>query len=126
MTADQGYSDQGYGDQGYGDQGYGDQGYSGPGNGALGNGGPGNGEQTRSGLPVRVPRANLAPGLADTPRRTDITRPSHQPDRHELQPPGQQWAHRTPDIARSRLSGFQRGVRRGKSQTPSAGEGIDR
>jgi signal transduction histidine kinase len=103
------------------DQGYGDQGYGAPGNGA-----PGNGEQTRSGLPVRVPRANLAPGLADTTRRTDITRPSHQPDRHELQPPGQQWAHRTPDIARSRLSGFQRGVRRGKSQTPSAGEGIDR
>jgi Histidine kinase-, DNA gyrase B-, and HSP90-like ATPase len=101
MTAGQGRADQGHSEQGLG-------------------------EQTRSGLPLRVPRANLAPGLADTTRRTDITRSSYQPDHHEPQTPGQQWAHRTPDIARSRLSGFQRGVRRGKSQTPSAGEGIDR
>ncbi len=141
MTANQGYDAQGngghaydaqgngghaYGEQGYGEQGNGGHGYGGHGYGEQGNGSQGNGEQTRSGLPVRVPRANLAPGLADTTRRTDITRPSHQPDHHESPSPHQQWAHRTPDIARSRLSGFQRGVRRGKSQTPSAGEGIDR
>ena len=86
----------------------------------------GSGEQTRHGLPLRVPQANLAHGLADGIRRADASRPGHLPGHHELQAPGQQWPHRSPDIARSRLSGFQRGVRRGKSQTPTAGEGIDR
>jgi hypothetical protein len=86
----------------------------------------GGGEQTSTGLPVRVPRANLAQGLADTGRRADATAPGYQPDHHEPHNTGPQWAHRSPDIARSRLSGFQRGSRRGKSQIPSAGEGIDR
>jgi hypothetical protein len=85
------------------------------------------GDQTSSGLPMRVPLANLMPGSIDNPRQAGST-PGFQADRRETQPSAHGLPQRTPDIARSRLSGFQRGVRRGKSQTttPRAGEGSDR
>jgi signal transduction histidine kinase len=80
-----------------------------------------------SGLPLRVPQANLIPGSVDGARQGDAVAPGHQPDHREAQAPAQSWPpQRSPDIARSRLSGFQSGVRRGKSQTPRAGEGTDR
>jgi hypothetical protein len=80
------------------------------------------GDQTSSGLPLRVPLANLIPGSIDNTRQAGSTRQAFQ----GAQPPAQSWQERTPEIARSRMSGFQRGVRRGKSQTPRAGEGTDR
>ena len=85
------------------------------------------GSQTRNGLPVRVPRANLLPGSVDGARQPDTVAPGYQADRREARTPTQSWQpQRSPDIARSRLSGFQSGVRRGQSQTPRAGEGSDR
>jgi signal transduction histidine kinase len=50
------------------------------------------GDQTAAGLPLRVPKANLLPGSAAQQART--------------------LPRRSPDMARSRLSGFQRGARR--------------
>ena len=87
---------------------------------------PARGDQTAAGLPMRVPRANLMPGSVDSARRADTSMPGYQADRREPSLPVSAWPQRSPDIARSRMSGFQRGVRRGKSQTPGAGEGIDR
>jgi signal transduction histidine kinase len=87
---------------------------------------PVRGEQTGSGLPVRVPQANLMPGSIDGARPADTAMPGYRADHHDSHPPGQQWPHRSPEIARTRLSGFQRGVRRGRPQTPYAGEGSDR
>jgi hypothetical protein len=88
---------------------------------------PARGDYTGSGLPVRVPQANLMPGSMDGVRQGDTVVPGYQADPREAQPFAQSWApQRSPDIARSRLSGFQSGVRRAKSQTPRAGEGSDR
>jgi hypothetical protein len=89
---------------------------------------PVHGDQTASGLPLRVPLANLIPGSMDATRQAGNGTPGHQADGRETPPPTQGWQPRTPEIARSRLSGFQRGVRRGKSQqtTPRVGEGSDR
>jgi signal transduction histidine kinase len=85
------------------------------------------GDQTSSGLPVRVPRANLFPGSVDGARQADTVAPGYQADRREAQAPAQSWPpQRSPDIAHSRLRGFQSGVRRGQSQTPRGGEGSDR
>jgi hypothetical protein len=88
---------------------------------------PARGNPTSSGLPLRVPQANLFPGAMDGTRQAETFAPDYGPDRSEAQTPTQSWPpQRSPDIARSRLSGFQSGVRRGKSQTPRAGEGSDR
>jgi signal transduction histidine kinase len=88
---------------------------------------PVRGNQTSSGLPLRVPQANLIPGSMDGARQADTVAPGNQADRREAQAAAQSWQpQRSPDIVRSRLSGFQSGVRRGKSQTPHAGEESDR
>ena len=82
---------------------------------------PVRGDRTVAGMPVRVPHANLLPGSADGGQRA-ASRPA---DGHE----GQTLAmlpQRTPETARSRLSGFQRGGRRAEGQTPHAGERTDR
>jgi signal transduction histidine kinase len=89
------------------------------------------GEQMIAGLPVRVPQANLIPGSAGGARRagggeTGRSSDSHSPDSYETQPFAPPRPQRSPDTARSRLSGFQRGVRRGKTQISGAGEGADR
>jgi hypothetical protein len=95
-------------------------------------------DQTASGLPVRVPRANMpsgaggggngaADGQAGPPRapgngRTAATGPGSANSGHTL-------PRRSPDQARSRLAGFQRGTRRAEGQggsggqAPRAGEG---
>jgi hypothetical protein len=79
---------------------------------------PVRGDHTAAGLPVRVPRANLIPGSAGGGRAGSgaIGRPA---DGHET-------PERSPDMARSRLGGFQGGIRRAKSQEPGAGEEADR
>jgi signal transduction histidine kinase len=113
-------------------------------------------EQTRAGLPVRVPQASLPPGISpaggagsdsagsdsadsdsarsDSARsdsaRSDSADPrrgasrGYVPGRHatERSSPRQ----RSPEQARSTLSGFQRGSRRAKDAGPGAGEGAGR
>ncbi len=80
---------------------------------------PVHGDQTAAGLPVRIPRANLIPGSVG--HRAD----SRAADGHGAQAPAASRPPRSPDLARNRLSGFQRGTRRAKGQTPRAGEGAD-
>jgi hypothetical protein len=67
---------------------------------------PSAGDTTQAGLPRRVPRANLVPGSvgggggdaeADAPTRS-------------------------PDVARTRMASFQRGVREGRAATPQTEE----
>ena len=93
---------------------------------------PVRGEQTSAGLPMRVPKANLIPGSAPGARAgrpddgglaasTMSAGRGNEP--HSLTAPLPQ---RSPEQARSRLSGFQRGARRAESQPPRAGEGTDR
>ena len=101
---------------------------------------PVRGDQTAAGLPVRVPRANLISGSAGSHRagngatsRPPDGRPGdgRSSDSRASAGRGAQAtpaarAPRSPDLARNRLSGFQRGTRRAKGQTPHAGEGADR
>ena len=96
---------------------------------------PVHGDHTPAGLPVRVPRANLIPGSAGGHRagsgatsRPPDGRPadSRPADGRGAQAASAARAPRSPELARSRLSGFQRGTRRAKGQKPHAGEGADR
>jgi hypothetical protein len=70
---------------------------------------------TRSGLPRRVPRANLAPGILATqaeqepPAPVDLDRPPAT----DLPPTGRA---RSPDEVRSMLSSYRSGVERGRGQ----------
>jgi len=83
---------------------------------------PVRGDQTAAGLPVRIPRANLLPGSAGGPRAGSGAsgRPADGPTPPASRPP------RSPEVARNRLSGFQRGGQRAKAQAPRAGEEADR
>src|SRR5579875_2648904 len=85
---------------------------------------PARGGETSAGLPIRVPKANLIPGsAADAAPGAGNGRTAVRPgNSQEAQPLPQ----RSPEMARSRLSGFQRGARRAESQAPRAGEGTDR
>ena len=90
---------------------------------------PVRGDHTAAGLPVRVPRANLIAGSAGGHRAGGATsRPadSRPGDGRGTQTAPAARAPRSPELARNRLSGFQRGTRRAKGQTPRAGEGADR
>jgi hypothetical protein len=75
---------------------------------------------------MRVPRANLLPGSAGGAHRASSVPAGRPAVGYEPHVPAALWSQRSPDIARSRLSGFQSGVRRAKSETPRAGEGADR
>jgi signal transduction histidine kinase len=86
---------------------------------------PVRGDTTAAGLPTRVPRANLIPGSATggSPSQGGATSrpgPGSGPEVPALTTP------RSPDLARSRLSGFQRGARRAKEPTPDSEQGADR
>jgi len=85
---------------------------------------PVHGDHTAAGLPVRVPRANLIAGSAGSHRAGGAT--SRPADGRGTQTAPAARAPRSPELARNRLSGFQRGTRRAKGQTPRAGEGADR
>jgi signal transduction histidine kinase len=82
-------------------------------------------DRTINGLPVRLPRANLLRGSAGgRPADNGVTgRPS---DQHEAQAPATPQPQRSPEMARSLLSGFQRGGHRAEGQAPGTGEGSDR
>jgi len=86
---------------------------------------PVRGDFTSAGLPTRVPRANLIPGSAGG-GRSAAGAPSRPGSGPEGQTPITPRSPRSPDVARSRLSGFQRGGRRAKGATPDDGEGADR
>ncbi len=75
---------------------------------------PVRGDFTAAGLPTRVPQANLLPGSA---AGGGTSRPESWP---EAQAPTTPRPPRSPDVARSRLSGFQLGARRAKGLSPSA------
>jgi len=76
-------------------------------------------DRTVAGMPVRIPRANLLPGSADGGQRTA----GLPTGGHEAQPTAQR--PRSPERARSRLAGFQRGARRAEGETARTGEGPD-
>jgi signal transduction histidine kinase len=89
---------------------------------------PVQGDQTSAGLPMRVPKANLIPGSAPGAHGGPgdgnglaAARPGGSSETLSAPLP-----QRSPELARSRLSGFQRGARRAESQSPRAGEGTDR
>jgi signal transduction histidine kinase len=89
---------------------------------------PVRGDVTAAGLPTRVPQANLIPGSAGGGRAPGSGGTSRPGAGHETQAPTTPRSPRSPDVARSRLSGFQRGVRRAKGSSPSAtdsGEGSE-
>ena len=86
---------------------------------------PVRGDVTSAGLPTRVPQANLIPGSAAGGRSAGANAPS-RPGSGPAQAPITPRSPRSPDVARNRLSGFQRGVRRAKGLTPDDGEGADR
>jgi signal transduction histidine kinase len=87
---------------------------------------PVRGDQTTAGLPVRVPQANLLPGSAGGGAHRAGGAGSRPGGGHGAQAPAGSRPPQSPDLARNRLSGFQRGVRRAKERTPRAGEGSDR
>ena len=83
------------------------------------------GSQTAAGLPVRVPQANLIPGSAGRSRPADgngVAALSHAARGYEAPDPLPQ---QSAELARSRLSGFQRGARRAESQQHYGGERTD-
>jgi signal transduction histidine kinase len=87
---------------------------------------PVRGDVTSAGLPTRVPQANLIPGSAGGGRAAGAGGTSRPGSGPEGQAPITPRSPRSPDVARNRLSGFQRGVRRAKGLTPDDGEGADR
>jgi hypothetical protein len=89
---------------------------------------PVQGDQTSAGLPLRVPKANLIPGSAPGTRDGVGTGAASRLGGTSNEQPtlSAPLPQRSPDLARSRLSGFQRGARRAESQPPRAGEGTDR
>jgi len=83
------------------------------------------GSQTPAGLPVRVPQANLIPGSAGRSRPAEANGAaalSHAARGYEAPDPLPQ---QSAELARSRLSGFQRGARRAESQQQYGGERTD-
>ena len=87
---------------------------------------PVRGDSTVSGLPIRVPQANLIPGSAGGSPQASFRITGRLADSNEAQTPAALRSQRSPEMARSRLSGFQRGTRRAEGQTPGTGEGADR
>ena len=70
---------------------------------------PAAGETTQAGLPRRVPRANLVPGSVGSGGQGSQDAVAEAPAR-------------SADVARSRMSSFQRGVREGRAAAPQTEE----
>jgi hypothetical protein len=87
---------------------------------------PVRGEGTIAGMPVRVPRANLIRGSAGGGRRADGGTSRHPAVGPRVQPPAAPATKRSPEMARSLLSGFQRGADRAAQRAPAPEEGADR
>ena len=75
---------------------------------------PAAGETTQAGLPRRVPRANLVPGSVGGGNGGQGSAGSPEA---EAEAPV-----RSPDVARSRMASFQRGVREGRAAAPETEE----
>jgi signal transduction histidine kinase len=78
---------------------------------------PVRGDNTAAGLPRRVPQANLLPGSVGG-RHAASGVSSRSADGPDTQAPEAARRRRSPEMARSRLSGFQSGARRAQGQTP--------
>ena len=76
---------------------------------------PVRGDRTIAGMPVRIPRANLLPGSAGGRQPPD----GRLGDGDQEQTPATP-RPRSPEAARSRLAGFQRGSRRAEGRASSA------
>ena len=84
------------------------------------------GEQTQAGLPMRIPKANLIPGSASGgPGSGPAGAAGGGGSGDEMPTLSAPLPQRSPEMAASRLSGFQRGARRAEGQT-RAGEGTPR
>jgi signal transduction histidine kinase len=91
---------------------------------------PSRADQTATGLPVRVPKANLPPGTGGAaPAGGQPGLPTRTPGGSRPQGTGPGSANggallpqRSPEQARSRLAGFQRGTRRAEGQGGSGGQ----
>jgi len=93
---------------------------------------PIHGDRTAAGLPVRVPKANLLPGSAGPvgPGHGGPNGPGGGPQDGpggtirdpQTQTQAQALPRRSPETARSRLGGFQRGARRAEGRRTSAEE----
>jgi hypothetical protein len=103
---------------------------AGPGPGS-GGASPVQGDRTATGLPVRVPKASMDP-RAPAPAGGAVSSPSGSEGRQGTAAGGKLLPQRSPEHARSRLAGFQRGTRRAEVQggdggrPPRAGEGAER
>jgi signal transduction histidine kinase len=101
---------------------------AGPGSGGAS---PVQGDRTATGLPVRVPKASMDP-RAPAPAGGAVSSPSGSEGRQGTAAGGKLLPQRSPEHARSRLAGFQRGTRRAEVQggdggrPPRAGEGAER
>jgi hypothetical protein len=88
------------------------------------------GDQTAAGLPARVPGANLFPGGARRQAPGHGQAPGRPADAAKTGPllPGRRspLPQRSPELARTRLSGFQLGSREAEAGTSSSGEGASR
>ena len=91
-----------------------------------------NGDQSGAGLPTRVPKAGRGPG-GGPPDGQRAGLPGRTPGVPAAGPGGNPLPQRSPDQARSRLAGFQRGTRRAEGQggsgggkAPQSGEGTER
>jgi signal transduction histidine kinase len=89
-----------------------------------------NGDQSTAGLPLRVPKAGR--GQGGSPEAQGGGLPGRTPGVPAAGPGGNPLPQRSPDQARSRLAGFQRGTRRAEGQqggggkAPQPGEGTER
>jgi hypothetical protein len=98
---------------------------------------PVQGQLTAAGLPQRIPRANMVPGSIGAPgggqgpgsvtgqgpgsmagQGPGSAAGGQPPGGEDLVPAG---SRRSPDVARARLAGFQRGTRRAESAAGSRG-----
>jgi hypothetical protein len=87
---------------------------------------PVRGDRMVAGMPVRVPHANLLPGSADGGQRSASQNTGGQlAGGYEGSAPSG-LPQRSPETARSRLSGFQRGARRAEDQASHAEMRTDR
>jgi signal transduction histidine kinase len=83
---------------------------------------PVRGDLTAAGLPTRVPRANLIPGSAGGGRPAGGGGSGYPGPGYDI--PGQAISL-SPEVARSRLGGFQSGGRRAMGQTENSAEGAE-
>jgi hypothetical protein len=88
------------------------------------------GDQSTAGLPVRVPKAGRGQGGGPSDGQ-GAGLPGRTPGVPAAAPGGNPLPQRSPDQARSRLAGFQRGTRRAEGQggggkSPQPGEGTER